>query len=254
MDVKTVSPALQSSIDMVTGVVMRHGPGAGTRSFLCMATYLGDGNWAVIADSVYADRDRVYKDFIGDRQILDLWIHPVGGGEHPVRWGHKAALKPLAILHAPGSGVVTPEYAGAAEMAFPEYTKVWRNTFGGSRHYGDLDLTKPTKAVEGCIFHRPMFTRWNPHRDDAAIVVEAGMDYPGEKDAGGPVVDAKGRVAGMLLGHGYGGGDEHKGYYMPIDYIVPSLQMALAGANANEARILATVDFVGHRSNDVEFA
>jgi hypothetical protein len=219
-----------------------------------MATYLGDGAWAAIADDVYADRDRVYGEFVGDRVMLDIWIHPVGGGEHPVRWGHKAAMKPLAILHAPGSGVTTPEYVGAAEMAFPEYAKVWRNTFGGSRMYAALDLTKPTKAVEGCIYYRPMFTRWNPHREDAAIVVEANMDYPSEKDAGGPVVDAKGRVAGMLLGRGYGGGEEHKGYYMPIDYIVPSLHMALAGAMVRETRILATVDYVGHRSNDVEFA
>jgi hypothetical protein len=248
-----VPEALQVSLDSLTGIVMRHGPDAETRTFICMATHLGDGAWATFSDNVFGGR--VYDQFMGTQEIVDIWIHTVSGGVFPARWGHMAIVKPLAILYAPGSGARAPEIATAAEMSYPDYRKVWRNSFGGAAVFADggFDTTRPTVAVEGRIFHRPAFARWDVHREERALAVLAGMSSPGKKDAGGPVVDDGGRLAGMLLGPDYGAADEHKGWYMPVDYILPSLEMARAGALSTRERLGSAVDYVSHRSHDVDF-
>lgn len=247
------SEALQATIDSLTAVIMRHGPGENTRTFICMATHLGGGTWATMRDGVFGGR--VYDQFTGDHQAIDLWVHPVTGGEFPARWGHLSIMRPVALIHAPGSGASLPDYATAAEMSYPDHRLVWRNSFGGAKHFSDLEFDPTTKmvAVECRIYHRPLNLRWSPHRDDITPAVCAGMDYPGNKDAGGPVVDEQGRLAGMLLGPGAGSGEEHKGWYIPVDYILPSLAMALESAPRSRERFGSAIHYVEHPSHEVEF-
>lgn len=246
--------AAQTAIETLTGFVMRHGPGKDTRTFLAMATHLGGGTWATLAGKVYGGR--VYDQFTGTHEIIDLWIHPVGGEPHPVRWGHMAIMKPLALLHAPGSAGDAPAIATAAEMAFPDYRKIWRHSFGRAQVFADnsFDTTAPSVAVEGSIFHLPSFARYDAQEDKAiAPAVLAGMDYPARKDAGSPIVDAQGRLAGMMLGPDYGPGSAHAGWYMPIDYILPSLAMATAALPHATGRHSSSIDITSHRTHDVYF-
>jgi hypothetical protein len=253
MPEQTIARELQSSIDSLTGVIMRHGRTEKDRTFLGMATYLGSGNWAALTDQLFGAR--INGEFTGTQEIIDVWIHPVTGGEFPVKWGHVSIIKPLAILHAPRSGAQEVVYAHAAELAFPDYRKVWRNSFGGARVFSDLEFhtNEPTVAVECCIFDTPRFARWSVQRDDATPAVHAGMNYPGHKDAGGPIVDEGGRLAGMLLGPDYGSSDEHKGWYIPVDYIEPSVAICRAALPTSRQSIRGPVHYVAHRSNDVEF-
>lgn len=255
MNTKKAPAAAQDAIENCTGIIMRHGPDKETRTFLAMATHLGGGIWATMADKVYGGR--VYDQFTGTHELIDLWIHPVGGTPQPVHWGSMSIFKPLAILQAPGTeGLAAPAgFADAASMAFPEYRKNWRHSFGGAKVFADAEaeMDQESIAVEGAIFHLPAFARYDALQDASTPCVLAGMDYPGRKDAGSPIVDEDGRIAGMLLGPDYGPGSAHAGWYMPIDYILTSRAMALAAIPHAKNRHSASIDYASHRSHDVDF-
>lgn len=255
---KTAPAIAQQAIETLTGVVMRHGPDKDTRTFVAMATHIGTGTWATMADRVYGGR--VYDNFTGTHEIIDLWVHPVDGSEaQPVKWGHMSIVKPLALLHVPGTNRRgDPDFVTAPEMAFPDYRKIWRHSFGGAQVFSDneFDPTLPSIAVEGSIFHLPAMARYDVHGegDQIAPAVLAGMEYPGRKGAGSPIVDELGRLAGMFLAPDYGMGSSHAGWYMPVDYILPSLSMARTARPLVKGRHSPSIDFATHWTHDVDFA
>lgn len=245
--------AVTSGMALHTGIIMRHGPDADTQTFLAMATYIGQGCWATRNEHIYTGR--AYDKFTGTRQLIDLWLHIGDRDPVPVQWGHSSIFSPLAIIHAPNSLDVEINALRASDIDYANFHPLWRHSFGGWDVFSDgqFDPTQASVPVLGHVHHAPCMTRYLADSDATAPAVLGSFQYPGTKDAGGPIIDSNGHLAGMLIGPDYGSGNQHKGYFLPWDYIVPSLQFSLARASISPS-ILSPIDHVEHHSHDVAFS
>lgn len=250
----------------IAGTIKRHGPDEETETFVALASRIGEGLWATITKGVFGGR--VYDQFTGTAEIIDLWIHPMDGrAPMPVQWGHQCVVDPIALLFVPADMEPVPaRTVSAAAMAFPEFKKIYRLSFGG-RHNFDQDgvpqeLSDADVPVEGSIYDGPYRQTYTPAYydpgkegpDRSTICVRAGLDYIGRRTLGGPILDASGRIAGVLIAPDYGNDSAHAGYYVPIDFILPSVALAMAGAaQKDRGRHKNGIDMVSHRSRDVDF-
>ena len=239
---------LETRLNQIGGRIFRHDR-EGNEELICSATRLKDGYWLTVADrGIYGGM--VYGEHQGTAVLVDLWLHPHDGrAPMPIKWAHRTAMKPIAVLFVPEdakhANVVDGVIGSTALTQVKDYVKIYRNEEGGSLH-------------ESAIYDRPWMCRYDVDRDNAmAIAGRCDMGYRMRKTAyGSPMVSGDGQIVGVIIGSDWGTDSSHAGFYVPADFIAPSLSIL----NVYEQRLAAResewrlcIDRVSHRSHDVYF-
>lgn len=207
----------------------------GKPTFVCLATNLGRGRLAVTADAgIRNQRGNPYG------PCSDLYVSLIfygGAGPTdllPVKSVHECAITPVCFLtlDLPSiDNIPTPPIAGMGAMEARRNTSVWRMGFAdGVFADQEMSTTRPARIANGYT-NRPVSRSTfrgatDPlYKDHSSIVVDCCFDYPGRCDFGAPVCNDDGHLAGVLVGHDTATGYTHVGYYVPVDLLLPFIDL-----------------------------
>jgi len=227
----------------ISGQIFRHGPD-GEQELICSASRLRDGYWLTVGDrGIYGGT--VYGQWQGTQVLVDLWMHFQDGREPlPIAWSHQTAFKPITVLYVPSDAGVDSKIGSTALTHIRDYIKIFQLLNG---------------EVEGCsIYNRPWTVRYDVHDEHKVAIAgrcDLGYHYP-RTGYGSPLVNDTGHLVGVIIGSDWGTDSSHAGFYVPADFIAPSLE--LLGVFEQRLKVdrrsySAGIDFVSHRSSDVYF-
>jgi len=248
---KEATPAAQQALAACAAALWKHTEGK-EPEFLCMATHIGDGMFATVYDRG-AENTKW-----GEERYTDLRLHLLDGSGRVIwgDWATKSPLAPILLIQSRGADdLPTPEFTSMGEMAQKEYTDVFRIGF---ERYLDRKEVRTQAAAEnrfmistGCTIHDPEMGWYRsgadePTKSDGSrpmsadtVNVHCAFDYPGRTDLGSPVVDSRGRIAGVLIGGDLGPDIGNQGSYMPIDMILPFADLSRSLRERRNGRSLA---------------
>lgn len=202
--------------------------------YVCLATHIGRGRFAVTTDAgIRNPWGSSYGPF------SDLYVSTTFyGGERPddlipVRSVYESPITPIFLLTvdlASIDAMPAPSIATMGEMESRRNSTVWR--IGFSRCVfpdQNLDTTRPVQITSGYtnrpVANSPFRGATDPLHERHSIVVDCCLDYPGRCDFGAPICNDDGRLAGVLVGNDTASGYTHIGYYMPIEIILPFIDL-----------------------------
>lgn len=214
----------------------------GSPEFVCLATNLGRGRYAVVSDGgIKNPWGHVYGPF------SDLYISSGFDGSQPpsdltpVRSSYETPIPPVSLLTLAGTDhdlLPSPRIAtmGAIEQA--RNATVWRMGFSqGVFPDQDKTINRPARATPGYI-NRPVARcqfrgAADPLYETRGIVVDCCFGYPGRCDFGSPVCTDDGGLSGILVGNDTSSGHTHIGYYVPIEMLLPFIDLENALSKRN---------------------
>lgn len=199
--------------------------------FLCMATHVGDGMFATVYDLGALNP-------WGQSHYTDLRLQLLDGSGRIIwaDWAVMSPMSPILLIQSRGADdLPEPDIASMADIAVKEYQDVYRIGFDdGLFHRSKEEVAKAAANGEfrlnaGETIYDPGMTFFRDGADELrgneTIASHCNFNYPGRRDLGAPVVDGRGRLAGVLIGANLGPETQHQGAYMPIEVIRPFAEM-----------------------------
>jgi hypothetical protein len=206
----------------------------GSPEYVCLATDLGRGRFAVAGDagirnpwgSSYGPFSDLYisMGFCGGDTPSDLI---------PARSVYECPLTPICLLTLDLDTIETmptPAIATMGDMERRRNSTVWRIGFSRSVFPDqNLDPSRPAYITNGYtnqpVANSQFRGATDPLHKHHSPVVDCCLDYPGRSDFGAPICDDNGRLAGVLVGNDTASGYTHIGFYMPVEIILPFIEL-----------------------------
>lgn len=207
----------------------------GKPEFVCLATNIGRGRLAVTSDAgIRNQRGNPHGPF-SDLYVSLIFYGGAGPTDLiPVKSVYDCAISPVCILtlDLPSiENIPTPPIAAMGAMEARPNTTVWRMGFAdGVFADQTVSTARAARVASGYtnrpVSHSPFRGGSDPlYSQHSSIVVDCCFDYPGRCDFGAPVCDVNGHLAGVLVGHDTACGYTHIGYYVPIEIILPFIDL-----------------------------
>lgn len=233
--------AVAGALAATAASVWRHAEGS-PPVFLGMATHLGDGLFAAVADHFSVEGSSRLA-------VSDVRMRLVDGRVARAAWVCLGQPRPVVLIKAEGASRPAWPSAEMAALVGSGRDKVWRL---GYCHgvFAEPEPAGAPRVTEGWHCGIPSVSWFrngaDPLGEASALVVHCVFGYPGRYDLGAPVISSDGLLAGVLIGGDLGPDARHQGAYAPIETVLPFARMAAAALAVRETQFSLSQQRVVH--------